>query len=595
MYRGFHYGVGEGMAHALGAGLCMLGSVRALLTVLVLVGALVSPMAARADAEPRDVVSFSTTASVGVGHSVFVVGGHADLGNWAPADGVKLRYTAGDVWTGRVALTAGASTEYKFISRVDTSNEYCQATNVVWLSPSNLPVAAAALGSSPYAGKTIFYYTGWTQAFLLASTDGVSFADHALSQVSTGRFAGEFLYRGSGAGSAGGALEFVLHNGAGSYDKAPYGGYGNSNYFTRLDAFVLQDGQVYSYWPAASVSAPRVVNTNVDSTVATITGRGVRVYLPRGYDQHTWKRYPVLYMQDGTNVFDPGGSFGSWSADATATREISQGRVREVIIVAVDNKANRRVEYNPPADTYVGESQGTADKYLRFLMENVRPMADYHFRTLTDRRNTMVGGSSMGGIFSIYAGYETNVFGGLLAMSPAVTRAPNYTAALWARSRQPLRIYLDTGSAEGQVGTVPGGDYWSKPWEAYDIFLAQGYAVNDDLLMRIGCGHQHNEEAWRARLPGAMAFLLDAREEPPLVLSGLNPPRVDGSPMGVLNVPTLRRHAYRLEATSNLVAPDWQPLGTSAVETLPWGQTALTSPPPSGAVSILRAIAEPRP
>ena len=568
---------------------------RAAMTSLLLAGALAAPLAARADAEPREAVSFSTTANVGVGRSVFVVGGHPDLGNWTPVNGVKLRYTAGDVWTGRVALSAGVSTEFKFISRADTSNEYCQATNVVWLSPSNLPVSAAAIGASSYTGKTVFYYTGWTQALLLASTDGVNFADHPLSQVGTGRTPGEFLYRGSGIGSAGGSLEFVLHNGAGNYDKAPYGGYGNSNYFTRLDAFVLQDGQVYSYWPAPSVSAPRVVNTNVDSTVATITGRGVRVYLPRGYDQHVWRRYPVLYMQDGTNVFDPGGSFGSWSADATATREISQGRMREAIIVAVDNKANRRVEYNPPTDTYVGESPGTADKYLKFLLENVRPMADFHFRTLTDRRNTLVGGSSMGGIFSIYAGYETNVFGGLLAMSPAVTRAPNYTAALWARPRQPMRIYLDTGSAEGQVGTIPGGDYWSKPWEAYDIFLSQGCAVNDDLVMRIGCGQQHNEDAWRARLPGALAFLLDAREDPSPILAGQYPPRLGGSPTGVLDVATLRRYAYRLEGTSNLVDGVWQSFGTSAVEHLPWGQMSLTGPPPAVGVSILRAVAEPRP
>lgn len=549
-----------------------------------------------ADGEARGVLSFTIVSNVGVGRSVFVVGNQADLGNWSPVDAVKLRYTAGDVWTGQVAVRRGAAVEYKFISRTDTSNEYCNAGNVQWSAGANLATSTPPLGAAYYTGKTAYYYSGWTQVFLLASTDGVNFVDHPLTQVSTGRFAGEFLYRGAGIGSAGGSLEFVMHNGAGGYDKAPYGGYGNSNYFTRLDAFVLQGGGVYNYWPAPSVSAPWIINTHVFSTVSGVTGRGARIYLPRGYAEHTGRRYPVLYMQDGTNVFDPGSANGSWSADATATREISQGRLRETILVALDNIPDyRRSEYNPPTDTYVDQPAGTADKFLQYLFQNVRPTLDVNYRTLTNRANTLIGGSSMGGIFSIYAAYETNVFGGVLAMSPALTRAPNFMASLAGMSRQPIRIYLDTGSAEGQVGTSPGGDYWGKPWEGYDIFLSQGYAVNEDLLMRIGCGHQHNEDAWRERLPAALAFLLDVRDEPSPLLAATHPVPLGGSPTGILNVPTLRRHAYRLETASNLAEIAWTAISISAVETLPWGETALTSPPPAEGVRILRTVAVPRP
>jgi predicted alpha/beta superfamily hydrolase len=562
---------------------------------LVAAGLLAMAAGAFADGDARGVLSFSVVSNVGVGRSVFVVGNQRDLGNWAPVDAVKLRYTAGDVWTGQVAVVAGAAVEFKFISRNDTSNEYCNAANVQWSAGANLTTSTPPLGAAYYGGKTVFYYSGWTQVFLLASTDGVAFTDHALAQVSTGRFAGEFLYRGDGIGSAGGSLEFVLHNGAGSYDKAPYGGYGDSNYFTRLDAFVLQGGGIFNYWPAPSISPPQIVNAHVFSTVNGVTGRGCRIYLPRGYAEHTGRRYPVLYLQDGTNVFDPGSANGSWSADATATREISQGRLRETILVALDNIPDyRRSEYNPPTDTYVGQPAGTADKFLRYLFDNVRPTVDVNYRTLTNRANTLVGGSSMGGIFSIYAAHETNVFGGVLAMSPALTRAPNYTAALWSRARLPVRIYLDTGSAEGQVGLTPGGDYWGAPWEGYNIFLAQGYAVNEDLLMRIGCGHQHNEAAWSARLPGALSFLLDVRDEPSPLLAAVHPPPLAGSPTGVLTVPTLRRHAYRLETASSLVGPAWIAVSTSAVETLPWGETALTSPPPAAAV-VMRVAAESRP
>ena len=463
--------------------------------------------------------------------------------------------------------------------------------------PGNTPPLAAA----PYAGKTVFYYSAWTQVFLLASTDHVNFADHALTQVSTGRAPGEHLYRGTGIGQAGGELEFVLHNGAGSYDKAPYAGYGDSNYFTRLDAFVLQDKNLFNYWPAPSVSAPRIVTNFVNSTApdSRVSGRVARIYLPRGYDQHTWKRYPVMYLHDGQNVFEDSkssrSSANSWQVDYAATREISQGRVREVILVGLDNTGSRQFEYVVPGDTYVGQPAGIGDSYLYFVLNNARPTLDFNFRTLADPRNTLVGGSSLGGLISLYAGYETNVFGGVLAMSPAVTRAPNFLAALASKTRRPARFYLDTGSAEGQVGTPPGGDYWGAPWAAYDTLLAQGYAVNEDVLMRIGCGAGHNELAWRERTPGALAFLLDAREEPSAVLAAEHPAVLGGTPNGALTVPTLRHHAYRLESTSNLVAPAWTALSTSAVERLPWGETSLTSPPPSAGAVLLRAVAEPRP
>ena len=97
-------------------------------------------------------------------------------------------------------------------------------------------------------------------------------------------------------------------------------------------------------------------------------------------------------------------------------------------------------------------------------------------------------------------------------MSPAITRAPNYTAALWTRPRRICGSTWTPGPTKAASATG-GGDYWYKPWEAYAIFLRQGYAVNRDLLMRIGCGAGHNEAAWSARFPEAVRFLLDVRRE----------------------------------------------------------------------------------
>ena len=198
-------------------------------------------------------------------------------------------------------------------------------------------------------------------------------------KVGAGRTAGEGLFKISGVGEAGENLEFVFTDGNGSYDNPPGGG----NYLTNLDDFEVQDGNVFSYQPPPIVSAPQIINHFVDSTATNIADRNVRIYLPRGYTQNSTKRYPVLYLHDGQNVFDPGGDFGSWSADATATREIGQGRMRETILVGIDNTANRIPEYMPPNDTYQG-TQGRGDSYASFVINNVRPYLDFNFRTLND-------------------------------------------------------------------------------------------------------------------------------------------------------------------------------------------------------------------
>lgn len=556
---------------------------------------------AHARSPEREVVPLAVTWDVGYGSNVYVVGSHADLGAWGPTNAVKLRWTAGNVWTGLVAVQRGTALSYKFIARDGASNRYGDPANARWESGADRTLATTPAPPFPAAGKTVFYYSGWTSAALVV-VSGTNVGAIPMQPAGPGRAAGEHLYRADGVGEAGEIVEFVptgWSNGQAAWDNPPDGGW-NNNYATTLDAFLLQDGQIYNYWPTSSVSPPRIVTTTVNSTAAGIPARTARIYLPRGYDDHPWKRYPVLYMHDGQNVFDPGGTFGSWSADATATREISQGRMRESIIVAIDNTANRRAEYEPPGDVYTtGEPAGIGDAYLRFIVDNVRPTLDVNTRTLSDRRNTLVGGSSMGGLISIYCGLETNVFGAILAMSPSITRAPNYTAALWTRARQPVRIYLDTGTDEGNVGSGVG-NYWEKPWESYDLFLAQGFTVNADLRMAAGIGDQHNEAAWKRRLPGALRFLLDVREEPNRLAQQLWPPRVTSSPaMDALSCPSLRHFVYHVQAVTNgsLAGADWGEQAASSREERPWSTVTLALPPLPAAPSAgyYRIQAEPVP
>jgi len=197
----------------------------------------------------------------------------------------------------------------------------------------------------------------------------------------------------------------------------------------------------------------------------------------------------------------------------------------------------------------------------------------------------------MGGICSLYAATDTNVFGGALAMSPAVTRAPNYRNALPTKPKRPVRIYLDTGTSEGQVGTQPGGYYWDDPWTAYDHLLTAGYAPNEDLLMRIGCGHFHNEVAWRSRLPEAFRFLLPVGDDPNRIAQQEWPPVIAWTDAG-LSTPTHRQFRYVVERTSGPGQP-WTPDSAVYYEIKPWEVRTLTPTSPVTTMTWFRVRSEP--
>ncbi|HEX8076244.1 MAG TPA: alpha/beta hydrolase-fold protein, partial [Chthoniobacterales bacterium] len=471
----------------------------------------------------KEPVTFSYTGDVGFGNSVFVVGNHPDVGSWDVTHAVKLRFTPGNVWTGTIAIQAGTELQYRYIKRKTAAASWCDSTNGSrdedQLS-GTVTLTTAAQPSAPYAGKTIYYLSGWSSAAVIFSSNGGSFTGATMAKIGSGRAAGESLYKISGIGEAGASLQFVFTDGNGNYDKAP----GGADYFTELDVFEVQDGNVFSYQPPATVSPPQIITHFVDSTAPNIPGRTVRVYLPRGYEQNTTHRYPVLYLHDGQNVFDPGGPYGSWSADATATREIGQGRMRETIMVGIDNTDNRIAEYLPPGDSYKG-SQGISDAYASFVINNVRPYIDNTFRTLNDFKNTLTLGSSLGGLVSVYLGREFSVFGKIGVLSPAFWAAPNYIGHVVAGSKIPIRVYLD-------FGTLETASDWDKCVSMFDLHLAQGYAANDDVTFVAGCNQEHNEAAWAARLRGTLHYLLPAgeapnelagRDYPPLLaIAGLN-------------------------------------------------------------------------
>jgi predicted alpha/beta superfamily hydrolase len=228
--------------------------------------------------------------------------------------------------------------------------------------------------------------------------------------------------------------------------------------------------------------------------------RDLLVYLPPGYNDGS-TRYPVVYMHDGQNLFDPATSFaGEWAVDQMLEDASDEGL--EVIVVAIPNMGPARSdEYSPFRDEKHGGGKG--ELYLRFIVETVKPMIDASFRTEPDRASTGIAGSSMGGLISLYAFFRyRHVFGFAGVMSPSLWFAGG--AALDWVTRQPFaggRIYIDVGMKEGERTL-------RDVMRLRDVLEAKGYRNLRDLMCVVDTAGDHSERAWARRVRRVLAFLL---------------------------------------------------------------------------------------
>ena len=242
--------------------------------------------------------------------------------------------------------------------------------------------------------------------------------------------------------------------------------------------------------------------------------RDVYVYLPPSYGLGAPDaRYPVLYMHDGQNLFDPALSFaGAWRVDLAMQSAARLGY--EAVVVGVANTGGSRIdEYSPFFDERVGGG-GTADRYVDFLLHTLKPVVDAQFRTRPEPHATGVLGSSMGGLVSAYAFFRApHAFGMCGVMSPALWFANRAILPyVEAADAPPGRIWLDVGTAEG-ARTVQNVRLLR------DVLHRKGYrerAGGDDapperaLRVMIDERAPHNEAAWGRRLKKAIPFLLRA-------------------------------------------------------------------------------------
>jgi predicted alpha/beta superfamily hydrolase len=233
----------------------------------------------------------------------------------------------------------------------------------------------------------------------------------------------------------------------------------------------------------------------------------VIVYLPPGYDEELDRRYPVLYMQDGQNLFDAATSFsGEWRLDEAAEQMIGAGLVAPLIIVGIYNAGAYRIdEYTPTRDS-ARRAGGNADRYGRMLVEELKPFIDSEYRTLADARNTGIGGSSLGGLVSLYLALKySGIFWNVAVLSPSVWWDNRFLVrrVRALHTAPPLRVWLSTGTAEGE-GVVAGAR------RVRDALVAKGWTEGESLHYQEIEGARHSESAWAEIAPAMLHFLYPA-------------------------------------------------------------------------------------
>jgi len=237
--------------------------------------------------------------------------------------------------------------------------------------------------------------------------------------------------------------------------------------------------------------------------------RTISVYVPPWYDEDSSRHFPVLYMHDGQNLFDAVTAFGGvpWAADETADRLIRGSRIRPVILVGVANTRERIREYGPTGRRARGTSRSY--RYGRFLVEELKPFIDRTYRAAPGAPNTGVGGSSMGGLISLFlARWYPDVFGLCMAMSPSLWWDRELVLRTWPAERawlQGLRFWIDMGTEEGST-LASRREQVRRARRLANMFRRDGLRDGHEIHYLEVDGGQHNERDWAARFESALEF-----------------------------------------------------------------------------------------
>jgi len=289
-----------------------------------------------------------------------------------------------------------------------------------------------------------------------------------------------------------------------------------------MEEFLQSENQQNgNQWPGAVSGVIRAEHATGDLRLHEFrsrifrNARFLRVWLPPGYDDsaNAERHYPVLYLNDGQNLFETSTAFNGveWQADETADRLIRDGAIPPMIIVGMDNTGKNRIrEYMPHRSLHPIAMRAQGSRYPSFLIKEVMPFLARSYRVASGPENTGLGGSSLGALIALYTvAVCPGVIGQLLLESPS----------LWASNRQiirqsrgvkrwPQRVYLATGTAEAGR-RERDQSVVDDVRELAGILRREGLDENR-LRLVIEDGARHDESAWARRFPEALAFLFGA-------------------------------------------------------------------------------------
>ena len=259
----------------------------------------------------------------------------------------------------------------------------------------------------------------------------------------------------------------------------------------------------------------RVHRAMAPATANGLLPRDVFVWLPRGYDSvmKADQRYPVLYMHDGQNCFDPATAFlgREWRADEVADELLMRGQLPPIIIVAISNTPERVADYTPDIDPQENRTDhkpqgkgGEGARYVDWIANDLKPFIDAHYRTLRGPESTGILGSSLGGIISLAAAERhPEVFGCVAAVSPSLWWNGGSVIDRW-KAKPPAirRLWIDMGDKE-RAGLVAE----LRRFEAA-VQPAYGPRMHAEVIP----GGRHDEPSWSARLGRILTFLFAEKD-----------------------------------------------------------------------------------
>ncbi len=237
--------------------------------------------------------------------------------------------------------------------------------------------------------------------------------------------------------------------------------------------------------------------------------RLILIYLPEAYAAEPDRRFPVFYLHDGQNLFDGETSYlpgHTWRAGTTADMLAAADRIEPVILVGIANLGIGRMnEYTPTPDPKLGGGGG--DRYGQFLLDELKPLIDAGWRTRPGPNDTGLGGSSLGGLISLYLALKhRDIFARIAVLSPSIwwDRRSIFGLVRHASTVPELRIWLDMGTAEG-------ARHLHDADQLYGLLLERGWEVDRELVYQRVAGGIHHEDAWADRFGDVLTFLFPLR------------------------------------------------------------------------------------